>query len=673
MALPQGTLLKDRYKIESQLGLGGMGAVYLAYDTVLDTQVAVKMNQSPGPDSTRQFLREASLLATLRHPNLPRVTHHFVIEDVQYLVMDYIPGDNLSKRLRQQGAAPVDQVLNWAGQLGAALTYLHTQEPPVIHRDIKPANLKLTPQGQLVLVDFGIAKASDPTAATTTGARGYTPGYAPPEQYGSASTGPYSDQYAFAATFYALLTGQSPADSVERMLNQAQLTDPRELNPQIPAHVDAALRRALAVQPEERFATVKDFVDALNDPTYADTAQAARTARARREKTQKPKARFSALPVLAILGGLALVVVVLGVGGVFLINNLNLASTPTTALGLVFTEAAPPSLTPIQTTAAVIVNDNPTATFTPTLTITLTSTATLEPTPAYGQGLIAFVSDRADERNLNIFTMRMDGSDLTQLTFGEGDKTQPAWSPDGSQLVYTAHGGTLFGSDLGLDIWVMDADGGNKINLTESIGDDYDPAWSPDGQTIAFTSERVNGIRQIFFMNPDGSSPRNITMGYAAEYSPSFSPSMDWLVYGVSIRSSPTYMWLRTGSGGDVRPILTRDPYWETTELLEIFEPVFSPDSTQIAFTGYKNDGNRIYVVTFDPEVGRVMDILDIFELTTIGNKEPAWSPNGLWIIFTSSRDQNFELYLMTSNGLSQTRITDNPAVDMQPAWQPTP
>ena len=271
MDLPQGTLLYNRYRVERQLGQGGMGAVYLAFDTSLEAWVAVKVNRHSTDQSTSQFLREAHLLASLRNPNLPRVIDYFLLDQNQYLVMDYIPGDDLARRLSQEGAPPVEQVIQWAVQLGTALSYLHSQNPPVVHRDIKPANIKLTPEGQVVLVDFGIAKAADLSQATATGAAGYTPGFAPPEQYGGSRTGPYSDQYAFAATLYTLLTGQSPVDSIQRLLGHASLAPARSLNPRVPEHVDAALQKALSIRPEDRFENVDEMVRSLTQPAYQPT------------------------------------------------------------------------------------------------------------------------------------------------------------------------------------------------------------------------------------------------------------------------------------------------------------------------------------------------------------------------------------------------------------------
>ena len=211
MDIQSGMILHDRYEIIRLLGEGGMGAVYLAYDQSLESEVALKVNHQATPQSSKQFLREARLLATTRHSNLPRVTDYFISDDNQFLVMDYIPGDDLSKILKSGQSISIEQILDWAKQLGSALTYLHKQKPPIIHRDIKPANIKLTPDGNVILVDFGIAKAASASQATTTGAMAYTPGFAPPEQYagGPQRTGPYSDQYALAATLYALITKYS--------------------------------------------------------------------------------------------------------------------------------------------------------------------------------------------------------------------------------------------------------------------------------------------------------------------------------------------------------------------------------------------------------------------------------------------------------------------------------
>ncbi len=190
MTLTTGMVLNNRYRIVKLLAQGGFGAVYRAWDLNLKIACALKENLSVTPDAQKQFDREATLLASLQHPNLPRVTDHFSIPGQgQYLVMDFVEGEDLQQILdRTRTPIPEHQALAWVDQVCDALSYLHTHYPPIIHRDIKPANIKITPQGRAILVDFGIAKALAPNAKTTQGARAITPGYSPPEQYGQGST-----------------------------------------------------------------------------------------------------------------------------------------------------------------------------------------------------------------------------------------------------------------------------------------------------------------------------------------------------------------------------------------------------------------------------------------------------------------------------------------------------
>ena len=153
----------------------------------------------------------------------------------QYLVMVFIEGMDLQELLdAASDPLPETKVIPWIEQVCDALSYLHSQNPPIIHRDIKPANIKITPQGQAVLVDFGIAKVYDPKLKTTVGARAVTPGFSPPEQYGRGRTDPRTDIYALGATLYALLTKVEPPDSVDLLAgNEPPPAPPISLNPRI--------------------------------------------------------------------------------------------------------------------------------------------------------------------------------------------------------------------------------------------------------------------------------------------------------------------------------------------------------------------------------------------------------------------------------------------------------
>jgi formylglycine-generating enzyme required for sulfatase activity/serine/threonine protein kinase len=268
--LTPGQVLNNRYRIVKLLGQGGFGAVYRAWDINFELACAVKENIDTSAEAQRQFGREARLLRTLRHPNLPLVTDYFTIPNQgQYLVMDYVEGEDLQHKLDLAGGPlPEAQALPWIAQVCAALIYLHNQNPPVIHRDIKPANIRITPpdnlypQGKAMLVDFGIAKLYDPARRTTLGARAATPGYSPFEQYGQRPTDARTDIYALGATLYHLLTGQTPPEAADRVAGVAVIP-PRQLNPVVSVQVSEAVMRALAMQPGDRWQSAAEFERAI--------------------------------------------------------------------------------------------------------------------------------------------------------------------------------------------------------------------------------------------------------------------------------------------------------------------------------------------------------------------------------------------------------------------------
>ncbi|MEJ7617053.1 MAG: protein kinase [Pyrinomonadaceae bacterium] len=267
-------LLQNRYLIVRPIAQGGMGAVYMARDERLHSTVALKETLFADERSRKAFEREAELLANLHHPALPNVSDHFSEGGGQFLVMQFIPGEDLGGMLAQQrgGSFPVEQVVGWADQLLDALDYLHAQKPPVIHRDIKPQNLKLTERGQIILLDFGLAKGTADAGhlSQNSSLLGYTLLYAPLEQIQSTGTDPRSDLYSLAATLYHLLTGTAAAPALVRAtavlggrLDPLRLSD--EVNAQVPPALSAVLNKALAQNPDERYATAKAMRQALRD------------------------------------------------------------------------------------------------------------------------------------------------------------------------------------------------------------------------------------------------------------------------------------------------------------------------------------------------------------------------------------------------------------------------
>jgi serine/threonine-protein kinase len=273
-----GKVLRDRYKIRRIIGQGGMGSIYLADDLRLDGRLCalkeVEHDRTMPADMLRQardqFQREATVLARLDHPNLPKVSDFFSIGGRDYLVMDFVPGQDLRTLMidvRQKGKFLAERdVLNWASQLADALEYLHSQDPPILHRDIKPSNLKLTPWGLLKLVDFGLVKilASEEMTITILQGRG-TALYTPLEQYGGdiGHTDCRSDIYAFGATLYHLLTNHRPLEAREVFLHPEDLPPPRQLNSEISPRTERAVRWAMSLHPEDRPQDVAIFRNAL--------------------------------------------------------------------------------------------------------------------------------------------------------------------------------------------------------------------------------------------------------------------------------------------------------------------------------------------------------------------------------------------------------------------------
>ncbi|MDD5467808.1 MAG: serine/threonine-protein kinase [Anaerolineales bacterium] len=273
-----GEVLRNRYKIRRIIGQGGMGSIYLADDLRLEGRLCalkeVEHDRSLPADLLKQardqFQREATVLARLDHPNLPKVSDFFSSEGRDYLVMDFVPGKDL-RTLMQEARQKNEflgerEVLGWASQLADALAYLHSQEPPILHRDIKPSNLKLTPNGLLKLVDFGLVKilASQEVTITIVQGRG-TALYTPLEQYGgdTGHTDARSDIYAFGATLYHLLTNQAPLEARERFLHPDALAAPRQLNPDISLRSERTILWAMSLHPEERPQDIETFRQAL--------------------------------------------------------------------------------------------------------------------------------------------------------------------------------------------------------------------------------------------------------------------------------------------------------------------------------------------------------------------------------------------------------------------------
>ena len=263
MTLPEDTILENRYRIDSLLAHSERGAVYRAFDMNFNAPVAIKETFFQTREEIAQFKQEALLLARLQHTALPRVTHQFSTESQQYLVMEFIEGENLWEMVKKnKGPLEEAETLNSIIQVCEALKYLHRQTPPIIHRDIKPQNIMVTSNGQTVLVDFGIAKQVSEEVVSQ---------YSSPEQYSGTGISPTSDIYALGATLYAILSGEEPPNSVSRLTGEAKLIPPDEINPKIKAKTAQAIVYAMQLKPADRPQSASHFQQIVETLTEATT------------------------------------------------------------------------------------------------------------------------------------------------------------------------------------------------------------------------------------------------------------------------------------------------------------------------------------------------------------------------------------------------------------------
>jgi serine/threonine protein kinase/Tol biopolymer transport system component len=724
MTLERGTLLHKRYRIVEILGQGGMGSVYRAVDENLGVDVAAKENLFTTDEYARQFRLEAVILANLRHPNLPRVTDHFVIGDQgQYLVMDYIEGEDLRQRMERMGNITEDDAILLGAAICDALSYLHTRKPPILHRDLKPGNVKITSEGHIFLVDFGLAKVLHGSQATTTGARAMTPGYSPPEQYGTARTDPRTDIYSLGATLYAALTGIIPEDGLARAMDNTQLTPLRKRNSKVSRRLSAAIEKAMGIDPGDRFQNAEEFKRALlsaksktqrlpgeyvippppPDAGSSDEMDAiekeSRPVSSLREdlsadelpEFKKPKKRKKKrlLPTLLLL---LLLLAGATVGAAQFrpdlippvvmpyIPEMLFApwSVPATAPVIpTATETQEAALAPTErqepettATATTIASTN---TLPPVVEVTATLDSTAIPAPTLtggGTGQIAFASSRSGVPQ--IYIVNVDLTDLTPLTNMNEGACQPTWSPDGTQIVFTSpclgRGEFLDTMYSNSTLYIMNADGSGQKPLTTVPGSDFVPDWSPDGRRIAFASLR-DGKKDIYVLTLEtGAIERLTTVGgdVQANSQPTWSPFGNQIVYTVK-RVNTYQVWAMSDTGQDNAQIArSGQQFWD-------FLPVWAPDSETVFFSQRNaNVVSRPWLLRIRYEDRESKDPLRLDFSRPIEDIE--FSPDGAWLVFEGmDNDGNRDIYFMTVSGGNRTRLTVDLSVDFDPTWRPIP
>lgn len=258
-----GQTIDDKYEILKLIGQGGMSKVYLAMDKRLNKQWAIKEIEKRAKDKNNEIviqsaIAEANLIKQLDHPAIVRIVDIIDNGDVIYIIEDYIEGETLSTILENNGAQPQELVIEWAMQICEALEYLHTRKPPIIYRDMKPANVMLKPDGNIKVIDFGIAREYKDQSLADTVSLG-TKGYAAPEQFGGrGQTDARTDVYCLGVTLYHLLTGQNPCEP------PYEIYPIRHWNPQLSAGLEAIIQKCTQLNPDDRYQSCAELLYALH-------------------------------------------------------------------------------------------------------------------------------------------------------------------------------------------------------------------------------------------------------------------------------------------------------------------------------------------------------------------------------------------------------------------------
>ena len=708
------------YSITRFIGRGGMGQVYLATDTRLNRKVALKLLPSAvtkDADRMRRFEHEARAASALNHPNI--ITIHEIFQTNSTLVMatEFVEGETLRQRLTA-GGLPLSEVLHIAIQIADALSAAH--KAGIVHRDIKPENIMIRPDGYVKVLDFGLAKLSEPKAVeafaeaptqvkTGTGVVIGTVGYMSPEQARGQAVDARSDVFNLGTVIYEMVAGYGPfaGETPSDVFAAVLKSEPASLSfvvPEAPSELVRIVHKALRKDRDERYQSVRDLLLDLKSlkedldfqvklgRASAREDGASRLTSAATRPIQEPHSTeaqvgpgnwISRNKLTAVL---AAILIASGLVGLYLLLTRD-RTTPA------------PATRPAEKTELLRATQ-----------ITTWAGFDCYPSLSPDGNSVAYSSDRNGHFNIYVKQLTPGGREV-QLTSDTAENFEPAWSPDGKLIAYTSKRG---------GIWIVPALGGTSRQLTESGS--Y-PSWSPDGSFIAFQSNAIGDdlgsiasgalLPSTIWVIPfQGGEAKQITQvgnprgGHGA---PSWSPDGTRIVFG-SYDPERTDVWMVQPGGEPKKITAGYDPVYSPDgkylyfasygqnlnfgiskiALSETGDPVGDPVEIVSSSTGrYKHltissDGKKLaygsvvinsnfWTVPLSPKTGEpVGQAVALTRDTSYRNSSPAFSPDGTRIAYHAIRLGRFpDVYVMNVDGGNPVQVTSNIGRDERPTWFP--